>query len=354
MGISLFFKSLLALLVFFAVEIYIWTAYFKGVYGIETVMILHSIVTLLIISCVGLFKWLGFGIRFITITALLTGTMGPFGAGLSILILILYFIYYALVDKVGELLRVLMPRIHIPKSQELYERIVYGLDSYDLENSPIPMHDIMEFGSTEQKLEAIGVILKYYRPEFIPTLQQGLVDKSNAVRVLAATAISSIEKTMHDKYVSLKKKYEKNPNNSYVILELAKLAREESHASFFDPAHQRKMQFQAIEFYQEYLQLEPKDTEVRFQLAHLLFETKQFKEAKVLVQSLIDEKAEFTAESYTLLMEILFSEKEYSKMHALTVGYYSHLKKLAENESDLAFGEAIDTWGGQFLEEVHA
>lgn len=351
---KLFFKSFFVLLLFFVVEVYIWSGFLKGEISVSTTLILHSVVTLILISFVSLFRWLGWGMRFITITALLTGTMGAFGAALSLVVLVLYFIYYALVDKVGELLRVLMPRIRIRKSQEIYERILYGLDSYDMDTDPTPMKDIMEFGSTEQKLEAIGVILKYYRPEFIPAIQMGLVDKSNAVRVLSATAISSIEKRMHDQYVVLKKKYEKNPNNPFHVLELAKLTRDESHASFFDPAHQKKLQMQALEYYREYLKLQPDDTTVQFQFADLLFETKQYGQALEELKPLVKKSETFTPDVYLLVMKVLFAERKYSEMHKITRENEFHLREFITDESGIAFEEILLAWGENMPQEVYA
>ncbi len=354
-----YFKTSFIFTTFFLfVELFIWWEYILGELSFSVLLGLHALLTVISIGLLFFFVKIGWGIRFIIITTLFLALMGPFGAAMSLAIIILYGGYVFFVDPIANLMKMLMPLLMKTKSTELYERIQYGMESYDISADPVPLHEVIKFGSVKQKLSAIEKMLRFYHPEFIPALKLALADTNNSVRVMAATAISSLEDRFHKIYVELENKYTNDPEDPGIILALADHCYEYAHATVFDENRLNKMKRIAAGKYEEYLNLRPDDSQAMMKAGQLYFELGDYDSAEKAVTKLSESDETLTRDVYLLLMRVYYEKKELSKMHRLTGDHYARLSELAEKGGYHEFEDVLFAWGGvsaaaKFLEEAH-
>jgi tetratricopeptide (TPR) repeat protein len=354
-----YFKAAFVFVLFVLIcEIYLWQAFIEGALSFYSALSLHL---LLIVFCIGLiflyFK-IGWGIRFLIITTLFLALMGPFGAAMSFAIIILYGGYALVVDPASELMKTLMPSIIKTKSSAVYDRIHYGLDIYDVTADPVSIHEVIKFGSVTQKIKAIEKMLRFYHPEFISVLQLALADPNHSVRIMAATAILSLEDRFHKLYVALEKKYSDNPNDPESILALADHCYEYAHATVFDEVLLDKMKHLAIEKYLEYLSLRPNDVQAGMKLAQMFYDLGDFEAAEDVAEKLAGTDESLTADVFLLLMRIYYEKKEYGKIHRFCADHYSRIIELADRVGHIDLMDTLFLWGGdaiaaKILEEAH-
>ncbi len=354
-----YFKTSFIFTAFFLfIELYIWWEYILGEISFGVLLGLHILLTILSVGLLFFFVKIGWGIRLIMITTLFLALMGPFGAAMSLSIIILYGSTVFFVDPIAGLMKMLMPSITKTKSEEHYDRIQYGMENYDISADPIPLHEVVKFGSVKQKLSAIEKMLRFYHPEFIPVLKLALADSNNSVRVMAATAISSLEDRFHKVYVELENKYTNDPEDPDIILALADHCYEYAHAAVFDENRLNKMKRIAAGKYEEYLKFRPGNGQALMKAGQLYFELGDYDSAENAVKKLSESDETLTRDVYILLMRIYYEKKEFSRMHRLTGGHYVRLSELAEAGGYHEFEDVLFAWGGasvaaKFLEDAN-
>jgi tetratricopeptide (TPR) repeat protein len=252
--------------------------------------------------------------RFLLLYGLFFVPLGPAGALTILLSLGLYLLYVKLTQPLGDLLISLMPPIEQNASEETYERILYHLDDFHPERVPIPFRDIMAFGTYKQKRMAIEKMLRYFRPEFAPVLRSGLDDKSNAVKVQAATALSYIDHKLFEENVQLKKLGEEDPRDMDALKAYAKHTQSYVFAEILDPDRRERMLEAAIQAYEAYLENVPEDEDSQLALAQLLYTQGNYSKSKKLLKRHLE--IAFSPEAALLLMKVLYELKEYEELHA--------------------------------------
>lgn len=288
-------------------------------------ILLHSFLTGMAIIYVVFLGYLKKDQRFAILLVLFLGAMGPFGAGLCLVTLLLYQTYRHMVE--GDLLEALWPEIIHEKREILYERLLYGAEEAEKKGGELSFQDIMAFGNEKQKRTAIEKILKHFRPEFFPALFMGLNDRQNSVRIYAATAMTSLDKQFFDKYLVLRKLVQENPADSKALWDLAHHCEMYANSRILDTAREEKMHKDAIEAYEKYAKERPEDLSADLPLARLYLDINQPMRAKQWLEPLIVEKNP-PPEVYLTWMRILFDLKDYEALRQLNsteiMNHYIH------------------------------
>jgi len=333
--------SLLLTVVIFVLEAALWTVFLMEGINLGTALLLHFG----IVAAASYFVWINWCGRSFHITLLFVILMGPFGAAMGLLTLALYVFYLFYSDPVYSLIRELMPELKKTDVEVLQERIQAGLEEFHQDAEVISLKEIMKFGSKQQKLTAIEKLLRYYKPEFIPALKLAVTDESNSVRVLAATAISSLEDRFQKKLQELEKQYRDRPNNAEAVLDLATHLEDYSNFDIYEEERLQTLKDEAVEKYQEYLELVPDDDEVKFKLAALLVDMKKYAEAESLLSEIAVSPTPETLDRFFKLMEVYFRRGEYPRIREFVGKNFGQMLpqgdyQIAEKENDILF-----SWG---------
>jgi len=333
--------SFIVTAVVFVIQMIIWSNYLLGNISLGLTLLIHAAV----IFTLGYFVFMEWCGRSIRITALFVVIMGPFGAAMGLLTLVLYFFYLYYSDPVYSLIQELMPDMKKSSVEQLQERIQAGLEGFQQDTEVISLHEIMQFGNTKQKLVAIEKVLKYYHPEFISALKVAVTDDSNSVRVLAATAISSLEDRFQKKFVKLEKQYKERPDHPETILELAEHSAEYARFDVFDVGRLDKIKHYAVGKFEEYLGYRPDDEEVRFKLASVYMDMEEYEKAEKLLLELTLDADGRGLNQHFKLMELYFKRGEYSKIREFVNRNFDKILHLgdfhiAERKNDILF-----SWG---------
>jgi len=301
--------------------------------------------------------FLGWGGRYIFITTLLVALMGPFGAAMGVVTLTLYIVYLMVTDPVYSLIRELMPELKKSESQALHERIHGGLEGSEVSAEIIPLKEVMMFGTKKQKLAAIENILKYYRPEFVSALKLAVVDKSNSVRVLAATAIASLEEHFHKSFIERMNQYEKVPGDPDTVLSLAEHCAEYAKFDVFEAERLREIRETGIEKFLEYLEYRPDDALAKSKLSYLYADSGEYEKAEKILTDMIASGEEMDGEGYFKLMEIYFKRLDFPKIRDFASTHFTEIIKSTETDPTEKGNDILFSWGTsgavKTLEEAH-
>ncbi|MCB1148525.1 MAG: tetratricopeptide repeat protein [Chlamydiia bacterium] len=283
--------------------------------------------------------------RFIAVGFIFLTTMGPFGAAMMLLLLLLYWVFKRGADPLTSLLEAIFPKIQEYRGQQVSDRIIFGLDSFAEEMTTLPLIDIMRFGSEKQKMGAINKMMRYYKPDFIPALKIALDDPSNAVRVLAGTAVAEIESKLHEEFVVRQKAWKRATGDLNTLLQLADFCKSYSEMSFIDMERNKAMRSAALKYYEMYLAERSRDDEVKLKAAELLLQEGRYQQAEKILNSLYEGSSTFRREAYQLLMELYFQQERYEEMRAFTEKHAQELKPLIESADPLEYQELHFVWG---------
>lgn len=281
-------------------------------------ILFHLLLSLAAIGYVFFFKKKEWELRFPILCALFFITMGPLGSFFSLLILLLYLVFYRFSPPTSELLESLFPQFYQEKRDILYERLVYGIEDVTKEGGAIAFQDIMAFGNEKQKRNTIEKILKYFHPEFFPALFMALNDASNSVRVHAATAITSLDSRFFEYYLELKRAVELHPDNPKLVLSLAQHCAMYAHSRILDPQREKKMREEAIHAYLAYAKFYPEEQKVHLELAKLYLASKQPKLAKQQLEPAMMVGKLLPSEYYLVWMKILFENQDFSALRYIS------------------------------------
>lgn len=246
--------------------------------------------------------------RFLLVFALFMLPLGPQGALVIFVSLLVYLIYIKITEPLVDLLSSLIPTLERDESEIVYERILYHLDDFHPEQVPIPFRDIMSFGTYKQKRMAIDKMLRYYEPDFAPILKMGLEDPSSAVKVQAATAIGYIDQKMFSENIRLKDMLEKDPDNLQRLKHYAEHTENYVLTDLLDKDRSSKMLKLAIQSYQKYLEKEPEDKKALFSLARLFYLSGDDSLSKQILERLL--KRTISKEVAFLMLHVLYRLKE--------------------------------------------
>lgn len=148
-----------------------------------------------------------FDIKLFTFITVEVAVAGPMGCLISVIALFFYYYFMTIKrEKNNPAYEVINPTYEITNPQKVYNQVVYHQNHLLVSIDTEPMRDIINYGTTPEKLAVLIKINKYFNPEFSSILFEAVNDSDNSVRVQAAAIIANIEKKLLDKL----KKFEIN------------------------------------------------------------------------------------------------------------------------------------------------
>lgn len=302
---------------------------FFSAFTMITKFALHILVVNLCLLLVVLFSYLKWDLRFAIYLTILVSSLGFFGSGVCLLTLLLYSIYLRTSESIKDFFASLFPETHFSKVDALYERITHGLDNYDPEYNPLPFMDVIEFGTEKQKRLAIEKILRFFRPEFAPSLLKALDDPSNGIRVLAATAVNTLDRHFFERYLELEKIVAHEEPIPAVLLQFASHCDLYAQSQILDEGRLKKVVNNAIDSYQKVLQYDHGNLTVLANLARLYVSQGMIEQALQLLEPRIQNLATIPYEISKWYMAALYHSKQYDKLRDFTRDHF----EVAEDKS---------------------
>ncbi len=287
--------------------------------------------------------------RFMLLLGVTTAGLGVFGAGGTVISIVLYIFFMRGAQTFSEWFASIFPRAEQTRPEELYEDIEYGRDRNPLSYSVIPFLDIMSIGSEAQKRRALSRMTEYFDPRFAPGFQRALHDKSNTIRVQAATAVTRIENQFHDELMKIKGLVNRFPKDANIRLALAEHYDDYAFTGVLDEEREKLNRQRAIEHYREYLDMKPNDVNVRIRLGRVMLRNKMFMEAADWFKDSVDQG--FSSDSMMIwYLESLYAAERYNDLRKMAGMFRSRLEPYYEEMPQLA--ESVKLWAGQSAPEM--
>lgn len=340
-------KALISLVVirrvvFFVILLEAFAFFYLSKRSIILSLTMHLLIVISLIWLLTLFSSKKLDMRYLILLVLFTGTLGPPGALVILFSIILYVIYAKIVTPLKTLIGTFFPESELTESDIVYERIFYKLDEFHPGKIPIPFKDIMLFGSYQQKRISIEKMLRYFRPEFTEALLIGLNDKSNSVRVQAATALSTLDHDFFNEYIYLQNLVKKYPDDLSLLKEFGTHCDEYAASEILDPDRAKKMRESAILALEKYLQFKKEDIQVKSELGKLYLLNQEFEKAKNYLKEIIFEP-DCPEIAWINLMHALYELKEFDELQKIAKERYELTSELSE-EKQLKDSMFVKLW----------
>lgn len=351
-GLFIFF--LLAILVF-VVEgdtIYVLN---QGKITLEMTVLIHFAVTAFIALIVRYQFHIGGDLRLPMLLLVMTFVCGVFGAGLFMVTTLFYVVYRRFSMDFAQWFSTLFPTEEIEETEELYDRIIYGLDDVSQEEVE-PFYNIVVYGTLKQKQLVLAKITRYFQPRFAPSLLRAIDDPDNAVRVQAATSIAKIEQKFMDNFVRLEKSIEKDPDNVKNLMIFAGLCDDYAHSGILDPDREQQTRNKAISIYQHCLELvsNEKDQAIRLALGRLFVRNKEPEKCYQTLKVCFDRGDNVPPNIVAWYLESLFHMRRYDEIRVLA---REHASKIDEGKPQAKMVlDTLKLWGrgvGEEFLETH-
>ncbi len=252
---------------------------------------------------------------------LFVATMGPFGAGICVVSIAMRGVFGITAAPLSQLLEELAPEGETFDREILYDRIIYGLENYHPGNVPVSFHDVMAFGSIRQKRRVLEKILRYFRPEFASALFVALDDSTNAIRVQAATVMSTLDYQFYDRFTLLEMAARKHPDSIQAQMDLAEHCGNYVFSQILDKDRMDDMQAHAIQAYENCLKLDPLNQLALLGLGRLHVYKGDLQTGYAYLSKVIEEYEDCSVETYRWLMRALYKMKDYQELRKVSQRY---------------------------------
>lgn len=229
--------------------------------------------------------------------------LGPFGA----VSIVLFLLIKSLMRSEDNLLKVLNPESVVDETIDLWERLKFGFDDLSKEKIPLPFEDVLQIGSEHEKRIAIEKCLRYFQPQFAHHLRKALQDPSPSVRVLAATALSTVGENQMRLYLEYEDAMRLNPESVEAKCRFARHAGNFARAEVLDPDRKEKLVTTALDTWNEVEQSRPLLDDEKLEIAGLYL--MQGEPEKVLLR-LAEDNVEFRH----LKMEAAYQLQRYDQV----------------------------------------
>ncbi len=280
-------------------------------------------------------------LRFPLLLAILTAGLGPFGPAIYLLTLLLYFVFSVTAWAQKDLFAALFPEVKADASEVVYERILQGLDVF-YEAKTLPFVDVVMFGNEKQKRLAIEKMLRYYRPDFATALKQALQDSNNGIRVLAATAINTLDRHYFKTFLEFEKLYRKNSSELEHTLKFAAHCDLYLRSGVLEETRLKKIIDCAVEAYEKCLEIKPNQQVLQEHLARLYLQKGRADQSIALLENYINAEAPLSSGISKWIMASLFSTKDYAGIRA----FAKKQKHVEESSADsLEVNGLLAVWG---------
>lgn len=263
----------------FIIEAVLLNAMVSGSIGVALALLIHLIVSAVIFVLAVVLRPLPAArLHLMTLLLLLVPT-SALGAAGAILCQLLTLIHAMFSTPFKEWFQSIFPSVDLNKPEQLYDDLRTGRDeaprNYEVES----FMDVMRYGTDDQKRRALSKVTMYFSPGFAPVLQYALADKSNMIRVQAATATSIIESRFEARLMELTNLLKRYPDHPEVILAVAEFYDDFSFTKILDSEREMENQNQAKALYEKCLEKDPNNPELIQRYGRLLLRLGHTEEA---------------------------------------------------------------------------
>lgn len=325
---------------------------FKGWVGMAMFLVGHLALSMMLSSWPLWAAIRQYDLKLPLLFLILTAVMGIFGAGICVVITLLYALYSRHSTSFADWYATLFPEDAGADHNMLYERLMLGWDDFSEKNHPIPYMDIITLGTDHQKATALNKITRHFSPELAPVLVKALDDKSNAIRVQAASVLAKLEQGFSQTALGLEKKIAKHSGGVKLIklvLQLAQHYDTYAHAGFIiDKDREYLLRNKAIQIYERYLELNPQHKEVYFYLGRLYLKNRNIEEAYALLSSHMEDNENPSPAAIWCYIECLYHKRDYDTIKRFAKSCFPRLN-LHDSETFKVI-EMIRLWGGGIMD----
>ncbi len=286
----------------------------------------------------------GGDVRYTMMLLVTTAFMGPFGAVGSLLMVLLGLFYGPLSHNFRYWYESIFPKDETTLPEQIYASLIQGRDENPKEYSVVSFMDVMVIGSEEQKRHALSKMTSNFYPSFAPAFRKALVDKSNTIRVQAATAISKIENSFHERLLAIESLNDEYPNNAVIKKALADHYDGYAFTGILDADREMENRSKAYTTYLEYLALKPDDTNVRLKVGRLLLRMDKAMEAADWFRTCIKE-GYHSPSIRAWLMECLYKNHQFAELRHVVSGFTPYLDNFRSSRPE--FVEALELWNNE-------
>lgn len=343
-----FVFALIVALVVMAAEGSLVYLLFKSTLSLPLFITLHLAVSLALSLWAILADMFRYDVKFPLLFLILNLTMGVFGAGICLVMIVLYAVYSRHSTAFADWYASLFPDNENTHHNALYDRLVMGWEDFSEKSGMVPYMDVMILGSDKQKQAALEKITGHFTPELAPVLIKALEDPKNSIRVQAATVLAKLEQEYAHKAVMIERKLRKQPKSSRepkLILQLAKHYDTFAHAGFIlDKEREVSLRHKAILFYEYYLELVPDDGDVPFYLGWLYLQDHHIDKAYALLRRSVEERGNPTPLHVWCYMECLYRKQDFDTLKQVARTYFPQMD--TEDSDAFKIVEMVRLWGG--------
>lgn len=230
----------------------------------------------------------GMDVQHLAILSIVSFTTGVFGAVGALLGFLGTLIFRARAQHFKEWYESIFPTDDVTDAQHIYDSIMEGLDENPKNYNVMPFVEVMRLGSENQKRRALAKMTSRFSPKFATAFKTALADKSNTIRVQAATAVAKVEREFMAKLERIEEARAKDPKNPELNMALAKFYDDYAFTGVLDSELEKLNRERAINTYKSYLQQDPNSAEAWIAIGRLLYRNKQWQEAADWFRSALD------------------------------------------------------------------
>lgn len=284
------------------------------------------------------------GVRIALLLTVSTAFLGAFGAVGTFVSVFVYYLFQKTSRSFMEWYKDIFPDDDDSETalHELHLNLISGRENPEIAASVTSFTDVLKRGSSKDKLAAIQVINRNFKPHFAPALKIALQDSDPMIRVQAASAIASLERTYTNSQQELEKEHEKKGTYKTLIA-LAVHHDAYGNLGVLDQDRAAENRKQALDYYMEAFQQKPDDEKVAFAIGRLLVKLERHQDAVDWYKKLLSQN-KVTPEIVGWTIESLFKLKSYDELRSFLSQYDSVIEKEKLHESVQGF---IDLWRGR-------
>lgn len=313
--------------------------------GADIWPIIPIIVHLVIVTVTALVTYTqyrsGMDVQHLAILSIVSFTTGIFGAVGALLGFLGTLIFRSRAQHFKEWYESIFPTDEVTDAQHIYDSIMEGLDENPKNYNVMPFVEVMKLGSENQKRRALAKMTSRFSPKFSPAFKTALADKSNTIRVQAATAVAKVEREFMAKLERIEEARAKDPKNPELNMALAKFYDDYAFTGVLDPELEKLNRERAINTYKSYLQQDPNSADAWIAIGRLLYRNKQWQEAADWFRSALDRGWKLN----TMLLwyfECLFRLGQFKELRRAVLEYGRGIMGQEELPKDIR--EAVSLW----------
>lgn len=238
----------------------------------------------------------------------------------------------------------LFPDEEQDRTKDLYDELIRMDAMFEAEERRVdPLLDVVHHGTFEQKQAAIVLMANKFIPAFAPLLKAAVNDANNAIRVLAATAISKVETFYVERAMDLQQRLEEDaaPVNH---LALARHYDDHAHSGLMETIQQNTFQEKALEHYRAYLKIAPDDPGAVTAVGRLLVRLDKINEARGWFKQ-YESQAGQSPGFLNWYADVLFQKGDFSEVRRLVSAHGAQM--VNADGTPPALGEAVRLWAGE-------